>query len=146
MTTRYPVKTTLPRVANLQPIINMTSGSGSFVDKNGVARTFTFGGQLTGNDPFLTIKVDDRIIASFKPWPSPHQNSWSASGIVVQDQGKGIAKNIYAVARDILAPHGIRIAPSDNLFGDGKQLWASLDPGIKMEERPDMQGYYRPKL
>ncbi|WP_146203777.1 hypothetical protein [Azospirillum sp. TSO5] len=146
MSARRPVTTNLPGVTQLHPTINAASGTGSFVDKEGSVRTFAYGCDFQGADPFLTIAVEDATFSTFKPWPAPHEKTWSASGIDVHHRGKGIAKNIYAAARDILAPHGISIAPSDNLFDDGMKLWKSLDPAIEMEEQPDRPTYYRPKL
>lgn len=146
MSARHPVATTLPGVRHLHPIIDTANGTGSFVDKVGTVRSFSFNGALSGNDRHLTVMVENVPIATFKPWPAPHEKTWSASGVFSHDPGKGIAKNIYAAARDFLAPHGISIAPSDNLFDDGIKLWESLDLAIEMEERPDLAGYYRPKL
>lgn len=142
---RIPVKTALPGAAHINPSLNTQNNSGTFIDKNGTKRNFKYC-TSNGTDPFLTIVVEDESMCTFKPWEAPFSEYWSASGLVVITRRVHIATAIYAAARDILALSGSMIAPSDNLFEDGVVLWKALDPGIEMEEQPDLPGYFRPKL
>ena len=144
MCARHPVHTSMPGAAGRTPVIDFSGQTGSFGDKTGTTRNFTFSGLFGGANPFLTIQIDDGTVASFAPWPAPHGDFWSSTGIVVVTHRVGIATAIYAIARDILAPGGRRIAPSDNLKDDGVALWGFLDPSIQTE--PTVGGASRPKL
>lgn len=143
---RKPVPSALPGAFADRLTIEASRGTGSFFDRSGVKRSFNYALWLTGDDPCLTIQIDDDSVCSFKPWPEPHSRYWSASGLVVQMTRQRIGAAIYAIAREVLDPFELQIAPSDNLFSDGAALWRHLDPAITMEEIPDMPGYFRPIL
>jgi hypothetical protein len=113
---RRPVPSALPGASAVRLVIETSQGTGSFFDRSNSRHSFSYSLSLNGEDPGLTILTDDDSMCSFKPWPEPYSGYWSASGLVVQTHRQRIATAIYAIARDLLAPFGLQIAPSDNLF------------------------------
>ncbi|HEX3364652.1 hypothetical protein [Phenylobacterium sp.] len=115
--------------------------SGSFLDRHGAARQITF---EFFPGPVLHLRVDDGTMCQFAPWDD-FPRFWSATGIMVTAQGAGVAPAIYAFVRDLLAPWGAMIAPSEKLTENGRTLWRLLDPKIEMEF-VEAEGCYRPDL
>jgi hypothetical protein len=143
---RKPVSSTLPGASTVTLTIEASQGTGSFSDRSNARRSFKYALWLTGEEPGLAIRIDDGSVCSFKPWPEPYSRYWSASGLVVQTPRQRIATAIYAIAREVLGPFGLQIAPSDELFPGGAALWRHLDPTITMEEIPSLPGFFRPAL
>jgi hypothetical protein len=140
---RFPVQSTLPGLISVTVKI-VADGRGCFTDKSGSIWQIEGSGSFGGNDAFLTALVGDGSMCSFHPFPD-YPAFWMASGLVVNTHRQGFASAMYVFAREVLAAHGKRIAPSETVMKDGVSLWTYLDPDVKWEWL-SAQGCWRPDL
>jgi len=141
---RFPVQSILPGLSGVSVTIK-ADGRGCFADKSGSIRQIEGSGSLKGDNPYLTILVDDGSMCSFQPFPN-YPAFWMASGLIVNTRRRGFASAMYMFAREaFLSEWGKRIAPSETVKEDGLSFWRYLDPDVKWEWLSE-QGCWRPNL
>jgi hypothetical protein len=139
---RKPQLSSLPGIANCKVTI-VQEGEATFVDKAGDTHTLYYDfGPIDGGGLGLTITSPDGSICSFKTCPDPDRHLWYATGLVVMTGRVGMASHMYALVRDLLAPHNAGITPSGNVFPEGKALWSKLDPSMQFGPHPSIDDYF----